>query len=139
MSNTDTDTKGLAITRGHGFHMNFANGWSVSVQFGPSNYCSPQGGRFGPMDGPEKAIKEMGAWKASSAEVAVFVPDERAKPNESCGNFLRRITAHDDVAGWVSPDRVAQLLASVAGFTPETSDETAARICRAIVDVHDDE
>ena len=27
------------ITEGHGFHMKFANGWTISVQWGPWNYC----------------------------------------------------------------------------------------------------
>lgn len=29
----------FAITRAKGFHMTFANGWTVSVQFGYENYC----------------------------------------------------------------------------------------------------
>ena len=27
------------ITEGKGFHITFANGYTVSVQFGPDNYC----------------------------------------------------------------------------------------------------
>lgn len=27
------------ITRGKGFHVSFPNGYTVSVQFGPGNYC----------------------------------------------------------------------------------------------------
>ena len=27
------------ITEGKGFHMTFANGWTVSVQWGSGNYC----------------------------------------------------------------------------------------------------
>ena len=29
----------LRITRGKGFQIFFDNGWGVSVQFGPGNYC----------------------------------------------------------------------------------------------------
>ena len=30
---------GFKITHGKGFHITFANGWTISVQFGPGNYC----------------------------------------------------------------------------------------------------
>lgn len=30
---------GFKITLGRGFHVGFVNGWTVSVQFGPGNYC----------------------------------------------------------------------------------------------------
>lgn len=31
---------GFRITNGKGFQVTFANGYTVSVQFGPGNYCS---------------------------------------------------------------------------------------------------
>ncbi len=30
---------GFKITDGKGFHITFKNGWTISVQFGPGNYC----------------------------------------------------------------------------------------------------
>ena len=27
------------VTTGKGFHVTFENGWTVSVQFGPGNFC----------------------------------------------------------------------------------------------------
>ena len=30
---------GFKISGGKGFHISFENGWVVSVQFGPGNYC----------------------------------------------------------------------------------------------------
>ena len=34
-----TGNAGFYITGKKGFHITFENGWTVSVQFGPGNYC----------------------------------------------------------------------------------------------------
>jgi hypothetical protein len=39
MSQRVRHTEGFKITGGKGFHMTFANGYTVSVQFGGGNYC----------------------------------------------------------------------------------------------------
>ena len=36
---THPNTTGFFITGGKGFHITFDNGYTVSVQFGPGNYC----------------------------------------------------------------------------------------------------
>lgn len=128
MQETETH-KGFRITCGKGLQMTFANGWGVSVQFGPGNYTDCEGGRFGDFRAPGKRAAEGGIWAASSAEVAVFVPEARATEGV-CGHFLSRITSCDDVAGWVSPDNVAALLATVAGFDADTPDAEARAAVR---------
>jgi len=105
----------FCITQGKGFRLTFANGWAVSVQFGPGNYTDCEGGRNGDYYGPEKAVK--GAWRAESAEVAVFTPE---------GEFLDRIQPYDDVVGYVSSDKVALLLAIVAQFTQDSDNPRGA-------------
>lgn len=58
---------GFAITRGKGFHVQFANGVTVSVQFGPHNYCDNN-----PLRGVAK-VKENGLdQECANAETAVF-------------------------------------------------------------------
>lgn len=48
------------VTNGKGFKMTFANGWTVSVQFGGYNYCEHYDKQSG-YQGPSKNA-EVGAW-----------------------------------------------------------------------------
>lgn len=56
---------GFRITGGRGFHITFANGWTVSVQFGPGNYCDNYDDDF-------RESAESGARGSSTAEAAVW-------------------------------------------------------------------
>ena len=71
---------GFRITGGKGFHITFENGWTVSVQFGPGNYCDNYGEDW---DKPEKAA----AKGSSTAEVAAWPPE----------GHLVQLPNHDDV------------------------------------------
>ena len=117
---------GFRISEGKGFHIVFANGFAVSVQFGPGNYADipeAQGGRFGDFEGPLRALKEHRAWEAGSAEIAVFAPD---------GEFLN-IQEHDQVAGYVSPEHVAAVIALASVFPAETTPEFASQaVCKIL-------
>ncbi len=58
------------ITSKKGFHITFENGWTVSVQFGPGNYCDNYDRfRIGEED------EEAGEAGSSTAECAVWGPD----------------------------------------------------------------
>ena len=97
------------ITRGTGFKMTFANGWTISVQFGSFNYCDNRSFRAPP------SIKEIlgsappadGFVSCPTAEVAVIKPD---------GSFAR-ISGCDDVMGWQTPEQVFALMVRVAEGT----------------------
>ncbi len=60
---------GFRITGKKGFHITFENGWTVSVQFGPGNYC----------DNYDMSIRDddelAGKQGSSTAEVAAWGPD----------------------------------------------------------------
>jgi len=92
--------KGLTLT--------FANGNTVSVQFGPGNYCDPvhPEGRAAPFDAPLKAQ----AWKATSAEVAAWNADG------DWHNF-----GSDTVSGWQDADEVLEFLVFAANNELDTS------------------
>lgn len=58
------------VTDNKGFHVEFENGWTVSVQWGRGNYCDnynfsdgPRGGYGGPVPPSEKA--EIAAWDSN--------------------------------------------------------------------------
>lgn len=62
--------EGFRITSGKGFHITFANGFTVSVQFGGGNYCDNYDDEIGSETYP--ASGEKGS---SNAECAVWGPD----------------------------------------------------------------
>lgn len=96
---TATKTKSqFTITSHKGFNLTFANGWQISVQWGPGNYT----------DGREKmkwdAPAQSEFWKSSSAEIAII--DNKGKFHRPEGKDW-----NDDVAGWLSTDDVAEYIA----------------------------
>jgi hypothetical protein len=88
------------ITMNKGFHMKFANGFSVSVQWGLGNYCANKWGegRFGE---PVPACPD--------AEVAAFDPE---------GNIINLATG-DQVVGWLTADEVLTFMTAVAALSAD--------------------
>ena len=84
------------ITQGKGFQIAFANGYTVSVQFGYGNYCE---NRYGE-DGADSATAEVAAWKTR-------------------GGGWVRLGDHDDVIGWQTPDQVLAIMAMIATLPKE--------------------
>ena len=85
------------ITHNKGFCMTFANGYTISVQFGNGNYCDNR--HYGnPLNGDQSVPP------SSNAEVAVWDKD---------GKWVQ-LSEHDDVIGWQTADDVAALIASVS-------------------------
>jgi hypothetical protein len=85
------------ITDGKGFHIKFANGYTLSVQFGPSNYCQRRKAKHAD-------ARSLGAMGSIDAEIAVVAPD----------GAIRKSAPHDTVRGYVSPDEVARIMQIVA-------------------------
>lgn len=82
------------ITEGKGYHMTFANGWTVSVQWGNGNYCDNRNGPHG----ADSATAEVAAWDAA-------------------GNWHK--FEHDSVDGYYSPDKVLAFMTHVAALPME--------------------
>ena len=80
-----------------GFHMEFPNGWIISVQWGPMNYCSTGKAfpRVNPFDGDQHEFK------SDTAEIAVM-HKEHAE--------MYPLSDHDDVKGWINADEVAKYI-----------------------------
>lgn len=100
---------GFKITDRKGFHVDFANGYSISVQWGPGNYCEarsryPEDIRGSLIYPPRVDLK------SATVEVAIKDLDE---------HYLtpRFINCNGDaVKGWATPEEVAQLMAEVAAL-----------------------
>ena len=90
-------------TRNKGFRMTFENGFAISVQWGPGNYCEKKDEDF---DKPEKER----FWESKSAEIAIFDTNNRIQENSSAGMIS---LGRDTVEGWVSADQVAKVIAIV--------------------------
>jgi hypothetical protein len=81
--------------------MTFANGWTVSVQFGPGNYCERSGVDY-------SAPSKVTYWTSGHAEVAAWNSDNEWLPFD-----------HDTVKGWNTSDEVAAFISRVAALTPD--------------------
>lgn len=97
--------KGFSITCGKGFHMTFSNGVTISVQWGPGNYCDNRNENS--MD--EKGVGEKGS---NTAEVAIWSNHDNGKEWITRGVYkiLGNENVNDDVVGWCNPDSIADLI-----------------------------
>ena len=90
-------------TRNKGFRMTFENGFAISVQWGPGNYCEKKDEDF------DKPMDER-FWESCSAEIAVIDTNNNMQENSSVGMIS---LGRDTVEGWVSADQVAKVIAIV--------------------------
>lgn len=84
-------------TSANGFHITFANGYTVSVQWNSGNYCEPRGDVF--------TDTKTVARKCTQAEVAAW--------NDA---GWVQLSTEDDVIGWQSPDEVLAIMQKVAAL-----------------------
>ena len=84
-------------TDANGFHIKFANGNVISVQWNPGNYVDDRSGERG--DHRESRTAEVAAWDAND-------------------NWIK-LGENDDVVGWQSPNQVAAIIAQIAAMEPE--------------------
>ena len=61
-------TKAFASYRNRGFHITFPNKWTISVQFGPGNYCND----YWETDLDLRAPEKQAYWGSPDAEVAIW-------------------------------------------------------------------
>lgn len=98
-----------------GFMLDFPNGWTASVQFGPGNYCSNRDMKHNPFSDPVQFIE------SETAEIAAWRTETRGE-----GISLYRATWYtfedgQDVKGWQNITHVMEFLNMVAGL-PDTWD-----------------
>ena len=85
------------ITNHKGFRMGFKNGFEISVQWGPGNYCERKDEDF------DKPQQER-FWESRTAEIAIF--DSKDDSMITLGK--------DNVDGWLTPDKVAKVITMVS-------------------------
>jgi len=87
------------ITEGRGFQMTFANGWTVSVQWGAGNYCPNH--HVLPSGKSERAYEDM---QRKLGEEGVLVAE--AGWWKGSGDV--------EVSGFMTPDQVLALMVELA-------------------------
>jgi len=87
------------ISSGKGFQMSFANGWTVSVQFGPANYCENRTMLIDNQFSLSETDRIAGSKGSYDAEIAAW------DVNGNWHDF-----GHDSVKGWCTADEVAQFI-----------------------------
>lgn len=94
-----------------GFAMTFENGNTVSVQWGPMNYCDPvhPDGRGAAFDAPS----QTDVWKSGTAEVAAW---------DSENNWHR--FEYDTVEGYLNADEVAEFITFVSSNKLKTGSDS---------------
>ena len=99
-------------TGNKGFQITFENGNTVSVQWGPANYCKPTDvlGRDASYDAPTKSM----SWAATEVEVAAWDKDNNW---HNCGG--------DQVKGWLTPEEVLEFMTFVANNELDITDPFA--------------
>ena len=97
----------FVATNNKGFRMTFENGFAISVQWGPENYCDRKN-----EEDFDKPMKER-FWESKSAEIAVFNKE---------GEFIG--IADNAVVGWLTTDKVAKCITVVQSATTKEEIET---------------
>jgi hypothetical protein len=91
---TNSITTKFASTYNRGFQMKFSNGITISVQFGPMNYCER---RSMEVSNPYYDMVNQNVTESGTAEIAIW------DDTDTWFNFGN----NDTVMGWVTPDEVA--------------------------------
>ena len=94
-----------------GFRMKFDNGFAISVQWGPGNYCERKS--YHDLEAPRKER----FWESITAEVAVF---EDMSDEKNIGSRMISIGEDDDVLGWLTANEVAKIIEIVSGYQGQT-------------------
>ena len=102
----------MRITEGKGFQMDLPNGVTVSVQFGPGNYCERQHEMF---DAPRVTMENHEHWKAEHAECAAYLTNGEgtkwvAVPGFTGPKWHEDDTYYDDVCGWLDAQGVLDFI-----------------------------
>ena len=90
----------FSITDHKGFQIQLPNGWTISIQFGPGNYCEHHHLR------DFHAPRTADSWESRKAEIAAF-------PTEGYGKWFRADCGDTGVFGYQSPEQFLGILDQV--------------------------
>lgn len=95
-----------------GFMLDFPNGWTASVQYGPGNYCSNRESSRNPFS------EHVEFLESNTAEVAAWITEDR---ESTTTRSWYQFEDGQDVQGWQNVEAVIRFLNKVSHFS-EASD-----------------
>ena len=95
---------GFGVGQNKGFRLTY-NGITISVQFGPGNYCSKQDLTTYSFDAPMKQTE----WESPNAEIAIWDVDGNWITKKVVKRVLKE-DINDSVMGYVTPAQVTKLI-----------------------------
>lgn len=102
--------KSFSIVGGKGFSLTFSNGVTVSVQFGPANYCENRD-----YSTPSFMLEESKPlYDSNNAEVGIWKADGTWITRQIFEKLGEKLD--DDVKGWVDADTVALLIQAATEY-----------------------
>ena len=90
-----------------GFMLDFPNGWTASVQFGPGNYCTNRDNTRNPFSDHVQFLE------SNTAEIAAWVTDQRESANT---RGWYQFEDGQEVQGWQNITEVMEFLNMVSSF-----------------------
>ena len=140
---TDMSDKAMRITEGKGFHLDLPNGVTVSVQFGPMNYCD-QDARNAEFNAPAKAAANGEFWSSNLAECAAYLTGSNLSWVGVPG-FTGPIgdedveTFYDDVCGYMTVQEVLDFINRASQLVnPEANEKSLGNKILASLEEGDD-
>ena len=110
----------FSITQGKGFQVQFPNGWTASVQFGPANYGDNHDAEIS-----DASSIRCGKLGSATAEIAAWHRDAGRRS-------LAKMNGGDTVEGYVEPMAVLEFLNTVAAL-PDTPDVPPLAVRRSVL------
>ena len=92
-----------------GFMLDFPNGWTASVQFGPGNYCTNRDNTRNPFSDHVQFLE------SNTAEIAAWRTEDREASTRRGG---LQFEEGQEVKGWQNVDSVMEFINMVANFLP---------------------
>jgi len=118
--------KAMRICDNKGFQLDLPNGITVSVQFGPGNYCDRDVANA-PFDAPQKAIDSDKHWGSNLAECAAYLTSGDNLQWVDVPGFTGPIgeddsdTFYDDVVGYLDVQGVLDFINLASQLKPGPS------------------
>lgn len=108
---TETNSDLWKMISRRGFRTRFANGYTISVQFGTHNYCSCRD-TLRPLSSLQQSdsYNDWNDGSSDDAEVAII---------DSDGEFVQFESNGDSVKGYTTPDELAKIIAWVVALAPK--------------------
>ena len=110
-----------------GFQIKFENGYKISVQFGPMNYCQNKLSTFADYNTIADVLdnNNKNTFSSKDAEIAVITPS---------GEFLT--IGNDQVAGWKTVNQVFRVMMCLWRHNPkQTPDETLSNLISEVLEM----